>query len=100
MSKLNSFLTLFAASVIVGLPAYSQEDLNRRKSQSKAWVALPKRRRNPGLRQSTTNSGGVSGGIPVLLHQAPRRGSQLRLHSEHAELSHDDRHNRHQELLA
>ena len=26
MSKVNSFLTLFAASVIVALPAYSQED--------------------------------------------------------------------------
>ena len=25
MSKLNSFLTLFAAAVIVGVPAYSQE---------------------------------------------------------------------------
>jgi hypothetical protein len=26
MSKLNSFLTLFAAAVIAGVPAYSQED--------------------------------------------------------------------------
>ena len=25
MSKVNSFLTLFAAAVIVGVPAYSQE---------------------------------------------------------------------------
>ena len=98
MSKLNSFLTLFAAAVIVGVPAYSQEDY-RSEVTVQGMGSFTKETTQSGIKQDATKTGGTRG-VSLLLHQAPRRGNQLRLHSEHAELPHGDGHNRRQELLA
>jgi len=61
MSKLNSFLTLFAASVIVGLPAYSQEGY-RSEVTVQAMGSFTKDTTQSEVQQSTTNSGGVLAG--------------------------------------
>ena len=61
MSKLNSFLTLFAASVIVGLPAYSQEGY-RSEVTVQSMGSFTKDTTQSGVQQSTTNSGGVLAG--------------------------------------
>jgi hypothetical protein len=57
MSKVNSFLTLFAASVIVGLPAYSQEGY-RSEVTVQGMGSFVKDTTQSGVHQSTTNSGG------------------------------------------
>ena len=61
MSKVNSFLTLFAASVIVGLPAYSQESY-RSEVTVQGMGSFVKDTTQSGVRQSTTNSGGFLAG--------------------------------------
>jgi opacity protein-like surface antigen len=57
MSKVNFFLTLFAASVIVGLPAHSQEGY-RSQVTVQAMGSFTKDTTQSGVQQSTTNSGG------------------------------------------
>jgi opacity protein-like surface antigen len=61
MSKVKFFLTLFAASVIVGLPAYSQEGY-RSVVTVQAMGSFTKDTTQSGVQQSTTNSGGVLAG--------------------------------------
>ena len=59
MSKVNSLITLFAASVIVALPAYSQEEGYRSEVAVQSMGSFVKDTTQSGVRQSTTNSGGV-----------------------------------------
>ena len=61
MSKLNSFLTLFAAGVIVGLPAYSQEGY-RSEITVQGMGSFVKDTTHSGVQQSATNSGGILAG--------------------------------------
>jgi len=61
MSKVNSFLTLFAASVIVGLPAYSQEDY-RSEVTVQGMGSFVKETTQSGVQQAATKSGGVLAG--------------------------------------
>src|ERR1035441_9662420 len=61
MSKLNSFLTLFAAAVIVGVPAYSQEGY-RSEVTVQGMGSFVKDTTHSGVQQSTTNSGGILAG--------------------------------------
>lgn len=61
MSKVNSFLALFAASVIVGLPAYSQEGY-RSEVTFQGMGSFVKDTTQSGVKQSTTNSGGFLAG--------------------------------------
>ena len=60
MKKIN-VLTLFAASVIMGLPAYSQE-FNRSEVTVQGMGSFVKDTTQYGVRQSTTNSGGFLAG--------------------------------------
>jgi outer membrane immunogenic protein len=61
MSKVNSLLTLFAASVIVGLPAYSQEDY-RSEVTVQGMGSFVKDTTQSGVQQTATKSGGVLAG--------------------------------------
>ena len=61
MSKVHSFLTLFAASVIVGLPAYSQEDY-RSEVTVQGMGSFTKETTQSGIKQDATNTGGVLAG--------------------------------------
>lgn len=61
MSKVNSFLALFAASVIVGLPAYSQEGY-RSEVTFQGMGSFVKDTTQSGVKQSTTTSGGFLAG--------------------------------------
>ena len=99
MSKVNSFLTLFAASVIVGVPAYSQEDY-RSEVTVQGMGSFTKETTQSGIKQDAYQYRRHSGGVSLLLHQAHRRGNQLRLHAEHPEVLPVVGHDRHQELLA
>ena len=58
MSKGNYFLTLFAASVIVALPAYSQEEF-RSEVTVQGSGTFTKESTQSGIKQDATNSGGV-----------------------------------------
>ena len=60
MKKIN-VLTLFAASAIMGLPAYSQE-FNRSEVTVQCMGSFVKDTTQSGVRQSTTNSGGFLAG--------------------------------------
>jgi opacity protein-like surface antigen len=60
MKKIN-VLTLFAASAIMGLPAYSQE-FNRSEVTVQGMGSFVKDTTQSGVRQSTTNSGGFLAG--------------------------------------
>ena len=88
MSKVNSLLTLFAAGVIVAVSAYSQEDY-RSEVTVQGMGSFVKETTQSGVQQNSTKSRRRSSGIPVLLHPAHRRGNQLRIHSQHAEVSPD-----------
>ena len=59
--KLNSFLTLFAAAVIVGVPAYSQEDY-RSEVTVQGMGSFTKETTQSGIKQDATNTGGVLAG--------------------------------------
>jgi len=61
MSKVTLFLTLFTASVVLALPAYSQEDY-RQEVTVQGMGSFVKDTTQSGVRQSTTNSGGVLAG--------------------------------------
>ena len=61
MSKLNSFLTLFAAAVIVGVPAYSQEDY-RSELTVQGMGSFTKETTQSGIKQDATNTGGILAG--------------------------------------
>jgi len=61
MSKVNSFLTLFAASVIVGLPAYSQEGY-RSEVTVQGMGSFTKETTQSGIKQDATKTGGVLAG--------------------------------------
>ena len=61
MSKLNSFLTLFAAAVIVGVPAYSQEDY-RSEVTVQGMGSFTKETTHSGIKQDATNTGGILAG--------------------------------------
>jgi outer membrane immunogenic protein len=61
MSKVNLFLTLFAASVIVGLPGYSQE-LQRSEVTVQGMGSFTKETTQSGINQDATNTGGVLAG--------------------------------------
>jgi outer membrane immunogenic protein len=61
VSKVNSFLTLFAASIIVGLPAYSQED-HRSEVTVQGMGSFVKETTQSEVQQTSTNSGGVLAG--------------------------------------
>jgi opacity protein-like surface antigen len=61
MSKVSYFLTLFAASVMVGLPAYSQE-YYRSEVTAQGMGSFVRDTTQSGVRQSTTNSGGILAG--------------------------------------
>jgi len=62
MSKVNSFLTLFAASVIVALPAYSQEEGYRSEVTVQGMGSFVKETTQSGVQQTATKSGGVLAG--------------------------------------
>jgi outer membrane immunogenic protein len=63
MSKVNSFLTLFAASVILALPAHSQEEADYRSEVTvQGMGSFVKDTTQSGVQQTTTNSGGVLAG--------------------------------------
>jgi opacity protein-like surface antigen len=61
MSKLISLLTLFAAAVIVGVPAYSQEDY-RSEVTVQGMGSFTKETTQSGIEQDATNTGGVLAG--------------------------------------
>jgi len=61
MSKVNSFLTLFAASVIVALPAYSQEDF-KSEVTVQGMGSFTKETTHSGIKQDATKTGGVLAG--------------------------------------
>ena len=61
MSKVNSFLTLFATAVIVGLPAYSQE-FSRSEVTVQGMGSFVKETTQSGVQQKATKSGGVLAG--------------------------------------
>ena len=61
MSKRNSFLTLFAAAVIVGVPAYAQEGY-RSEVTVQGTGSFTKETTHSGIQQDATNSGGVLAG--------------------------------------
>ena len=58
MSKVSSFLTLFAASVIVALPAFSQEDF-RSEVTVQGMGSFTKETTQSGIKQDATKTGGV-----------------------------------------
>jgi len=62
MSKVNSFLTLFAASVIVAVPAYSQEEGYRSEVTVQGMGSFVKETTQSGVQQTATKSGGVLAG--------------------------------------
>jgi len=68
MSKVNCLLTLFAASVIAGLPAYSQE-FNRSEVTVQGMGSFVKDTTQYGVQQSATNSGGVLAGYRLYFSQ-------------------------------
>jgi outer membrane immunogenic protein len=61
MSKVNFFLTLFAASVIVALPAYSQEGY-RSEITVQGMGSFVKETTQSGIKQDATKTGGVLAG--------------------------------------
>ena len=61
MSKVNSLLTLFAAAVIVGVPAYSQEDY-RSEVTVQGMGSFTKETTHSGIKQDATNTGGILAG--------------------------------------
>ena len=58
MSKLNSFLTLFAAAVIVGVPAYAQEDY-RSEVTVQGMGSFTKETTHSGIKQDASKDGGI-----------------------------------------
>jgi opacity protein-like surface antigen len=63
MSKVNSLITLFAASVMVALPAYSQEEADYRSEVTvQGMGSFVKDTTQSGVQQTATNSGGVLAG--------------------------------------
>jgi outer membrane immunogenic protein len=61
MSKVNSFLTLFAASVIVALPAFSQEDF-KSEVTVQGMGSFTKETTQSGIKQDATKTGGILAG--------------------------------------
>ena len=61
MSKLSSFLTLFAAAVIVGVPAYAQE-YYRSEITVQGMGSFTKETTQSGIKQDANNTGGVLAG--------------------------------------
>jgi outer membrane immunogenic protein len=61
MSKVNSLLTLLAASVMVGLPAYSQEGY-RSEATVQGMGSFVKETTQSGIKQDATNTGGFLAG--------------------------------------
>jgi len=61
MSKVNSFLMLFAASVILALPAYSQEGF-KSEITAQGMGSFVKETTDSGVKQTTTKTGGFLGG--------------------------------------
>ncbi|HLK65224.1 MAG TPA: outer membrane beta-barrel protein [Bryobacteraceae bacterium] len=61
MSKFNAFLTLFAATVVVTLPAYSQEDY-RSEVTVQGIGSFTKETTQSGIKQDATNTGGILAG--------------------------------------
>ena len=61
MSKVNCLLTLFAASVIVALPAYSQEGY-RSEISVQGMGSFTKETTQSGIKQDATKTGGVLAG--------------------------------------
>ena len=61
MSKFSSFLTLFTASVIVALPAYSQEDF-KSEITVQGMGSFTKETTQSGIKQDATKTGGVLAG--------------------------------------
>jgi opacity protein-like surface antigen len=61
MSKVNCFLTLFAASVIVAVPAYSQENF-RSEVTVQGLGSFTKETTQSGIKQDATNTGGILAG--------------------------------------
>jgi outer membrane immunogenic protein len=57
MSKVNSFLMLFAASVMAALPAYSQEGL-KSEITAQGMGSFVKETTDSGVKQTTTKAGG------------------------------------------
>ncbi len=74
MSKLNSSLALFAASVILGLPAYSQEGY-RSEVTVQGMGSFVKGTTQSGVEQTSTNSGGVLAGYRFYFTQ--RLGAEI-----------------------
>ena len=61
MSKFNSFLTLFAASMIVAMPAFSQEDF-KSEITVQGMGSFTKETTQSGIKQDATKTGGVLAG--------------------------------------
>ena len=61
MSKVNCSLTFFAASVMVALPAYSQEDF-RSEITVQGLGSFSQETTRTGVKQDATNSGGILAG--------------------------------------
>ncbi len=61
MFKLNSFLTLFAAAAIVGIPAYCQEGY-RSEVTVQGMGSFTKGTTQSGIKQDATNTGGILAG--------------------------------------
>lgn len=61
MSKVSSFLTLFAASVLVALPAYCQEDF-KSEVTVQGMGSFTKGTTQSGIKQDATNTGGILAG--------------------------------------
>ena len=61
MSKVNCFLTLFAASAIMALPAFSQEDF-RSEITVQGVGSFTRESNHSGIKQDATNSGGILAG--------------------------------------
>ena len=61
MSKVNSLLTLFAASVIVAAPAFCQEDY-KSEATVQGMGSFTNETTQSGIKQDATKSGGVLAG--------------------------------------
>jgi opacity protein-like surface antigen len=61
MSKVNSFLTLFAASAILAMPAFSQEDY-RSEVTVQGIGSFVKETTQDGVKQTATKTGGILAG--------------------------------------
>ena len=58
MSKLNTLLSLFAATVVVAMPAFSQEDY-KSEVTVQGMGSFTKQTTQSGIKQDATNTGGV-----------------------------------------